>query len=428
MRLKTLLVSLLLIAGTLYVVVSSSTAANWPRFRGPNGDGIAADKDIPVKWNEKSGILWKVEIPGQGNSSPIVWGKRLFLQSASPDGGDRSLMCVDVTDGKILWSRSAKGSKAAIHPKNSFASSTPATDGKLVYALFWDGQEIELRALDLDGNEVWQRDLGPFSSGGKTSHSQHGAGASPIVVDDKVILNNDNDKFATLVALDAKTGKPAWKADRPSFRACYSTPFVLEKPGAPKELIVASTAGITSYNPKDGEAYWNYSWSFDGMALRTVASPIYSHGLIFVNGGDGSGDRHLIAVKAEGKGDVTKTNLVWENKKTFPYVPTLLARGDHLYYVTDKGFAGCCVATTGESVWQERLGGAITASPIIIDGKVYAITETGEVYVFEAKPTFKLLAKNSLSEGVSATPASADNRLFIRGKDHLFCIGRPAGK
>ncbi|MFL5243185.1 MAG: PQQ-binding-like beta-propeller repeat protein [Gemmataceae bacterium] len=428
MRLKNGLASLLLIAGISLVVGSPGLAANWPRFRGPNGDGIAADKDIPVKWDEKSGLLWKIGIPGQGNSSPIVWGKRLFVQSANPDSGERSLICVDTTNGKILWTRSAKGAKAAIHPKNSFASSTPATDGKLVYALFWDGREIEMRAYDLEGNEVWQHDLGPFTSGGKTSHSQHGAGASPIVVDDRVILNNDNDKFAALVALDAKTGKPGWKADRPSFRTCYSTPFVLERPGAPKELIVASTAGITSYNPKDGEANWNYSWSFDGMPLRTVASPIYSHGLIFINGGDGSGDRHLIAVKAEGKGDVTKTNLVWENKKAFPYVPTLLALGDHLFYVTDNGFAGCCVATTGEMVWQKRLGGAFSSSPIIIDGKIYAVTEAGEVYVYEAKPTFKLLAKNSLGEAASATPAVADNRLFIRGQDHLFCIGKAEGK
>ncbi|HEV3236536.1 MAG TPA: PQQ-binding-like beta-propeller repeat protein, partial [Gemmataceae bacterium] len=248
------------------------------------------------------------------------------------------------------------------------------------------------------------------------------------VVDDKVILNNDTDKFAKLLAFDAKTGKPAWQVDRPSFRTCYSTPFVLEKPGAPKELIVASTAGITCYDPKEGKTKWSYTWSFDGMPLRTVASPIASQGLIFSNAGDGSGDRHMIAVKANGEGDVTKTNLAWENKKSFPYVPTLLAQGDYLYYIADNGFAGCCVATTGESVWHERLGGSMSSSPVLIDGKIYAISEAGDVFVFEAKPKFKLLAKNALGEGVFATPAVADNRLFIRASDHLFCIGKKEPK
>jgi outer membrane protein assembly factor BamB len=411
-----------------FVIPSLVHATDWPRFRGPNGEGISADKDIPIKWDNKSGILWKVELPGQGNSSPIVWGKRLFVQTANHDGSERSLLCLDVTNGKTLWTKSVKGTKAALHPKNSFASSTPATDGKAVFALFWDGRELELRAFDLEGKELWKQDVGPFTSGGKNSHSQHGAGASPIVVDDKVILNNDTDKFAKLQAFDAKTGKPAWQVDRPSFRTCYSTPFVLEKPGAPKELIVASTAGITSYDPKDAMVKWSYTWSFDGMPLRTVASPIAGQGLIFINSGDGSGDRHLIAVKSNGEGDVSKTHLAWENKKQFPYVPTLLVQGDYLYYIADNGFAGCCVATTGENLWHERLGGSMSSSPVLIDGKIYVVNEGGDVFVLEAKPKFKLLAKSELGEGVFASPAVSDNRLFIRASDHLFCIGKNGAK
>jgi outer membrane protein assembly factor BamB len=166
------------------------------------------------------------------------------------------------------------------------------------------------------------------------------------------------------------------------------------------------------------------------MALRTVASPVYSDGLIFANSGDGSGARHMIAVKAGEKGDVTRTNLVWEWKKNrpFPYVPTMLTWGEHLYFVNDRGEAGCVVAKTGAPVWTEDLGRPVTASPILIDGKIYAVSEDGIVYVYPAAPSFKLLAKNTLGEPVFATPAVADGRLLIRGKTHLFCIGKPSEK
>jgi len=266
----------------------------------------------------------------------------------------------------------------------------------------------------MKGKELWKRGLGGFIS-------QHGAGQSPIVFEDKVIIANDQDKSAVLIALDAKTGKPAWKAERKHFRACYSTPFVLERDGEAPELIVASTAGISGYDPRSGKEHWAWTWKFDGMALRTVASPICSQGLVLANSGDGSGLRHMVAVKP-GHGDA-KPALAWENKSDFPYVPCLLAKGDHVYYVTDKGIAGCHVLKSGKRVWTERLARGFTASPLLIDGKVYAVSGAGDVYVFAASPTFKRLAKNSLGEPISASPAVADNRLFIRGKEHLFCIG-----
>jgi outer membrane protein assembly factor BamB len=404
------------------VAIPWTTAANWPRFRGPNGTGIAADKDIPVKWGESDGILWKAPLPGLGNSSPIVWGEQIFVQSASADGKERLLLCLNATDGKLIWSRSVPGGQGKTHPKNTLASSTPATDGERVYALFWDGNDLELFAYDLKGELVWKRDLGAYTS-------QHGAGTSPMVYDGKVFVNNDQDGSAALQAFDAKTGQPAWEAKRTAFRACYSTPLLYEKPGGKAELIVASTAGITSYDPSSGTPNWNYTWTFDKMALRTVASAIASQGLLIANSGDGSGERNTIAIKAGGQGDVSKTNLVWENKKIFPYVPSMLAWEDRLYFVNDKGFAGCCETKTGTLLWNERLSGSdISASPILIDGKVYAINEQGEVYVFPAATSFKLLAKNTLDEPVLATPAVANNRLFIRGREHLFCIGKPAQK
>jgi outer membrane protein assembly factor BamB len=279
---------------------------------------------------------------------------------------------------------------------------------------------MAVHAFDFQGKHLWSRDLDVFKS-------QHGAGTSPLVYEGKVIIANDHDDGATVYALAARDGTVIWQAPRPHFRACYSTPFLLEKPGRPAELIVASTAGITSYDPKSGQQYWNYNWSFTGMPLRTVACPVYSDGLIFANSGDGSGARHLIAVKDGGTGDVSQTNLAWEwsKERPFPYVPTMLTWGEHLYFVNDRGDAGCVATKTGDPVWIERLCQKVMASPILIDGKIYAISESGVVYVFKAEASFKLLAKNPLGEPVSATPAVSDNRLYIRGEHHLFCIGKP---
>jgi outer membrane protein assembly factor BamB len=287
--------------------------------------------------------------------------------------------------------------------------------------VFWDGDKITLFAHDFQGKEVWKRDLGTFTS-------QHGAGHSPMVHDGKVILANDQDGSAVLLAFDAKTGKPAWEAKRKAFRACYSTPFLMSRGGGPMELIVGSTSGITSYDPSNGKENWDYSWSFDAMALRTVASPVAANGIIFANSGDGSGARHTIAIKAGSKGADTSKNLLWEEKKTFPYVPCMLAHGDLLFWVNDKGLAACHEAATGKEVWSERLNKPVTASPILVNGNIYVVDEEGGVHVFPAAKEFKLLNKSSIGEPVSATPAVADGKLYIRGKEHLFCIGKKATK
>jgi outer membrane protein assembly factor BamB len=414
---------LVLLLGSVFLGSSSATADNWPRFRGNNGTGIAADKDIPVKWSAKENILWKVALPGLGNSSPIIWEDRIFVQSAKANGKDRMLLCLKVSDGSVLWSRSLPGSKVKKHPFNTYASSTPATDGERVYALFWDGSNAGLYAYDLSGNPVWDRNLGPFIS-------QHGAGASPIVYKDKVILNHDRDDKAEVLALNAETGKPVWQISRKSFRACYSTPFLLDRPNAGPELIVTSTQGVAGYNPDDGTVNWHWTWTFANpkMPLRTTGSSVFCSGLIVACSGDGGGARHAVGVKVGGKGDVTETNLVWENKKSFPYVPSPLAWGDHVYYVNDRGDAACCLAKTGKAMWTTSLGGKFKSSPILIDGKIYAANEEGDVFVFAAATRFQLLAKNTIGEQVIATPAVANGRLFIRGSNHLFCIGKPAEK
>jgi outer membrane protein assembly factor BamB len=395
-------------------VTADSNAGNWPRFRGPNGVGVASDSGIPVEFSDTQNVLWKTAIPGAGNSSPIVWGDRVFLETA-PDDNTRALVCLDAASGKVIWSKTVGGNKAKTHKKNTAASSTPATDGERVYASFWDGENVFLHAYDFQGKSLWERNLGGFKS-------QHGAGGSPIVWQDKIFFNFDQDGAAAILAFDAKTGTPLWEKKREAFRTCYSTPFIQEVPNVSAELIVTSTAGITSYNPQTGDENWKWVWKFAGiMPQRTVGSAIAHNGLIFAASGDGSGTRHMVAVKPG-----TDASLLWENKKSFPYVPTMLARGQHLYFVNDNGVAACHVAQTGEEVWKERLGGGVSASPLMIDGKVYAACEDGTVYVFAAETTYKLLARNKIGETLMATPAVADNRLYVRGQEHLFCIGKKA--
>jgi outer membrane protein assembly factor BamB len=412
MRKRLIALPVLVLLGT---VVADLSAANWPRFRGPNGTGIAADKNIPVEFGEDKNLLWKTAVPGVGHSSPIVWENRLFMESASPDGKDRLLVCIDTGKGKVLWSKAVSGSKAHTHAKNSLASSTPATDGERIYTSFWDGQDVFLHAFDFKGKELWKRDMGSFKS-------QHGSGGSPVVWQDKVFFNFDQDGAAAILAFDAKTGKPLWQKTREPFRACYSTPFLLEKGDTAAELIVSSTAGVTSYKPDTGDINWDWVWKFnEKMPQRTVGSPIFSNGLILANSGDGSGSRATVAVQPG-----TKPSLVWSGGKSFPYVPTMLTRGEYIYFVNDRGLAACHEAKTGTEVWNERLGGSFHASPVLIDGKVYAPGEDGFVYVFAAEPQFKLLAKNALGNGeyFVATPAVANGQLYIRGKSHLYCIGK----
>jgi outer membrane protein assembly factor BamB len=398
--------------------VPAAQAGNWPRFRGPNGTGISEDRDIPVHWTEKE-FAWKTPLPGAGNSSPIVWGDRVFLQSARKDGKERYLLCVNAVDGKLLWLRVVPGEKAGLNPRNTYASSTPATDGERVYGLFWDGRALMVHAFDLNGNPLWKYDLGPFAG-------EHGAGASPIVHENKVLLLNDHNQAATVVALESRGGTKVWEANRESYRACYSTPFVLDRPGQASELVVASTTGITGYDLASGARNWHWRWHFSGMPLRTVASPIFGAGLIFFGGGDGGGDRHFVAIQPGQKGNPSSARLAWgQEKRLLPYVPCYLAQGDHLFWVNDTGLAGCSLARTGEIVWTARLGGVVYSSPVLIDGKVYAVNEAGMVFIFPAETQFKLLARHSLGERVLASPAVAGGRLFIRGDTHLFCIRKP---
>jgi outer membrane protein assembly factor BamB len=395
------------------------TGADWARFRGPNGEGVSADKNVPVKWSPQN-VLWKTPLTGRGHSSPIVVKGRVFLLGATDK--DRLLACFDAGTGKELWARAAPGGRGRTHPKSSLASSTPCSDGEHVFCVFWDGKNVGLYAYDFAGKLAWHKDLGPFKS-------QHGPGFSPVVYDGKVFVNNDQDGSSALYAFAAKDGKSLWEVSRPAFRACYSTPFLYKKGSAGPELVVTSTAGVSGYNPADGSEVWKFNWGFTGMPLRTVASSVAADGVVVACAGDGSGARGMIAVKLGGKGDVTRTHLAWEKDRprASPYVPCVVAHEGCLYAVTDQGDAVCYEAKGGKEVWRRpRATGPVSSSPVLIDGKVYAFDEKGVATVFAASPAgYKLLARNPLDELVYATPAVANGRLYVRGGKHLFCIGRP---
>jgi outer membrane protein assembly factor BamB len=417
--------ALLLVAG----LIGLSVADNWERFRGPNGTGAVDDKNVPIKFGPKENVVWKVALPGMGNSSPIVWGKHLFLQSASKDGKLRTLLCIDAANGRILWERSIPGVPAAIRADSSLASSTPTTDGEAVYVSFWDGRHVFVSAYDFQGTRLWVKDLGPFNS-------QHGAGASPILYKDKLILANDMDKddFYTkqinerpsmVIALDKASGRLLWETPRVAERACYSAPFLLQRPGQSEpELVITSSTAVTGYHIDTGSKLWEAKgWQEHALKapMRTVATPALAGDFLCVcSGGDAGRFAVGLALPSAGGGP----RRVWENRKDFPYVPSPLARGGYFYFVNDAGFSGCYNARTGKRVWFERLGDvSFNASPLLINGKLYAANTAGDVYVLAAEPTFQLLAQNELGELIRATPAVAGGRLYIRGERHLYCIG-----
>jgi outer membrane protein assembly factor BamB len=390
-------------------------AGDWSRFRGPHGLGVSDEKNIPVKV-EPGNVLWKVSLPAFGHSSAAVAGDDVFI-TGSPDGGKtRLLLCLSAKDGSTRWKVELPGAVHSIHKKSSFASATPCVDGRLVYITF-TVPNVTVWAFDrADGREVWKRELGEFIS-------EHGSGTSPIVYRDLLILSNDQggtmdpkgsprDGKSFLIALDAATGATRWQTDRKTAVVSYSTPLVIEETGKRPELIFTSQAeGIVGLDPLNGKV----NWQVPGFTKRTVGSAVYADGVIAASCGQGSGGSMMIGV-AGGKS-------VWQAQKMLPYVPSPVGFGRHFYVVSDGGVAGCFEARSGKPLWSERLGGNFAAGALVIDGKVYAISEQGEMFVFAAAEQYKLIARSSVDEPVYATPSVANGRLYIRTHKSLICLG-----
>jgi outer membrane protein assembly factor BamB len=366
---------------------------------------------LPLEWSETKNLSWKTPLPGLGWSSPVVANGRVWLTTAVEQRGIslRLLAFNAATGAQVVDSEVFKiGGDRDINPKNSWASPTPIVDGDLVYVHFGaDGTA----ALTLDGKIVW-----------KNKHeyqSQHGAGGSPIVYGDLLIFSCDGSDSAFVIALDKKTGKTKWRTYRRSpYDQAYTTPLVI-RVGDKDQLVSVGAYRAAAYDPLTGKEIWRVSYE-DGFS--NVPRPVYGHGLVFI--ATGFQEPSLIAVRADGTGDVTKTHVAWRLRRGAPLTPSPLLVGDELYVVNDGGIATCIEAKTGTVVWQQRLGGTYSASPVLADGRIYFLAEQGVTTVIAPGREFRRLAANPLDGGLLASMAVSGGALFLRTDSHLYCIRR----
>jgi len=383
---------------------------NWPRWRGPWENGHSYDENLPVRWTDAD-LAWKTPLPGDGQSTPIVWGDRIFLTSALDGGGTRLVLCVDRNDGKIVWQQTAwTGEPEPVHKMNGWASATCVTDGEIVVAFFGRGG---IHAYSVDGKPLWSRDLGRFES-------PWGVSACPILVDDMVVQNCDADLDAYIVALDKRTGSEIWKTKRPDNRG-WSTPIEVTA-GGRRELVVNSHTGVRGYDPKTGKELW-YCKSFNGRGEPTVTPA--GELLCVVNGLSGD----FYAVQPGGDGDVTTSRMAWHTpRKGGRDCPSPIVVGKYAIVTNMAGIFTCYDTTDGHVIWTERVGGNFTSSPIAAKGLVYFVDEDGRTVVIEPGETLKLVAENRLTsaddEIFRASPTPSKGQLFIRSTKVLYCVGK----
>jgi outer membrane protein assembly factor BamB len=402
----------LLLAAVLLAPLITAQAENWPGWRGPRGDGTSLETNLPIHWSATSNVVWKTELPGLGHASPIVWQDKIFTVSALPDTQDRVLLCLDRKTGTILWQKTVLTAPLEQkHRLNSHASSTPVTDGKLVYVAFLDNAQVLVAAYDFEGNQKWLVHPGPFAS-------MHGFASSPVLFQDKVIVNADHDGNSYLVALDRETGKTLWKTPRANQTRSYCVPIIRELSGR-TQMVLTGDKCVASYDPHDGHLHW----IMDGPTEQFVASPVYSEksGLLYITGG--FPDHHILAIKPDGLGNVTKTHIAWRTTRGAAYVPSPIIAGDYFVIISDQGFGNCFEASSGKLLWQERFG-EHHASLASANNLVYFLSDEGITRIVKPGPTFELIAQNELGEPCFASPALSQGQIFLRTDRHLFCIGK----
>ena len=424
-------------------------AEDWPHWRGPDGRRISSERDLPTTWSRDSGVAWRTPLRGLGVSSPIVVGDLVFLTSQigrgplrpgahpalarggaeSPDderplGGRRVdgdgdgvvflVSAFDRADGRSVWEYelAADGDLSQAHQKHNLASPSAVSDGERVYAWFATGQLV---ALDMDGGLVWQRhlgrDYGPFEI-------VWGHSSSPVLYEDLIILQCDHETGAYLLALDLRTGEERWKADRGPALRSYSTPLVVAGPDG-DELVVNANAGIDGYDPSTGTGLWHA----DGHNEYPIASATYDDGgMLYTGRGHRAGP--YMAIRLGGRGVVDESHVAWRVPTGAPYISSILYYQGLIYMANGNGIVTVVDAETGRRVWQDRVGGIYSASPLAGDGKVYLFSETGETVVLQAGRELNILQRNDLGERVVSSPAVSDGRIFIRTDEALIAVGR----
>jgi outer membrane protein assembly factor BamB len=396
------------------LLASPLAAQEWARFRGPNGSGHGKAV-VSLKWAEEN-LAWKVELPGVGHSSPVLWGKKLFLTSCDKATGARRVHCFDADTGRELWSRTDPSAPYHTHRRNTYATSTPAADDRHLYVCWATPRELTVQALTHDGKVAWQKGLGPWKGG-------HGYAVSPIVHEDLLVLANDQDGTGSLIGLEKQTGEVRWKIDRHSGNATYSTPCVYQRAGRPAELIFTNWKhGMTSVDPRTGKVNWELSIFAPELKERAIASPVVAGDLVLGTCGFVTAQKHLVAVRPPAKPG-EKPEEVWRVKDPVAYLPTPLVKDGLVYSCTEKGFISCRKADTGKVVWQKRLRGTYSASPVCIGDRIYCTSDRGEVIVLRAGEKYEVLARNSLGGRTQSTPAVANGRIYFRTESHLIAVG-----
>jgi outer membrane protein assembly factor BamB len=402
----------MLLGGLLAAATPTAQAEPWPGWRGPRGDGTCIEQDVPADW-DPAGALWKTKLPGKGHASPIVWGDRVFTVTGITATQERILLCIDRTCGKILWKQTVvQGPLEKIHKENSHASSTPVTDGARVFVTFRVGDDILVAAHELaTGKQLWRVRPG-------THTGEWGFSNAPVLFKDKVIIDGDSKGDSFLIALSRADGKTLWRNNRTKKGISYSAPFIHELAGR-TQLIQCGDRCVAGFNPDTGEQLW----TVDGPSQEFVATPVYSEtaGLVFVS--SSWPKQVLLAIRPDGRGDVTTTHVAWSDRKGATYVPSMIVAGDLLLSINRGGTAFCYEAATGEVLWQEKLG-RHHASPVLVAGRVFFINDNGQVNVIKPGREFECIATYELGESCYASPAISDSQVFVRGFQHLFCFGR----
>jgi outer membrane protein assembly factor BamB len=420
-------------------------ARDWPHWRGPSATGIASASALPSTWSATSGVAWQAALEGSGVSSPIVSGNRVFVTSQAGDGRRRAgnhptltqggdpaaagelklqrrttrtdvafiVEAFDRASGKRLWIHETKpeGELPPVHDKHNLSSASPVTDGERVYAWFGTGQLV---ALDANGKPVWSKNLakeyGAFDI-------QWGHASSPVLFQDSIILLCYHAPASYILALDKRTGAVKWKVDKAPGQESYSSPIVVQGPGG-NELIVNSNSGVESFDPATGKSLWTYP----EVNRFPIPVAMVDNGVLYLSRGYRSSP--FMAIRLGGRGDITNTHVAWRVPTGGPYVSSLVHYQGVIYMSTDNGILSAVDAATGQRLWQERVGGTFSASPIAGDGKIYFVSEGGETIVIKAGRTFEIVSRNKLEGHFVASPAAAAGRVFLRADDRLFAVGR----
>ena len=420
-------------------------ATDWPHWRGPSATGIAAPSPLPATWSTTENVAWQAALTGSGVSSPIVSGTRVFVTSQIGEGrradgrhptltqgGDPSaagettlarrtkrggvafiVEAFESASGKRLWSheRAAEGELPPVHDKHNLSSASPVTDGERFYAWFGTGQIV---ALDMTGAVVWAKHLGtqfgPFDI-------MWGHASSPVLHQDAIILQAYHSRASYLLALDKRTGAVKWKVDKPAGMESWSSPIVVPAPGG-AELIVNSNAGVESFDPANGKSLWTYP----EVNRFPIPVAMVDGGMLYLSRGYRSSP--YMAIRLGGRGDISKTHVAWRVPTGGPYVSSLVHYQGVIYMSTDNGILSAVDAKNGERLWQERVGGTFSASPIAGDGKVYFVSEGGETIVIKAGRSFEVVSRNKLDGHFVASPAADRGKVFLRADDRLYAVGK----